>query len=268
MAASSDRSWRRSPDVGSPAAARPLGNTTFADRDLRCARGPHGRLRRRADGDGRVPDLARRRAARRPFADDGDRRGAVLRPHTPACTLRRPALVARPRAPWPRSMSAPASTRASSRSHRPGSRAFRSDDLVTRMVGDVDALQGLYLRGVGPALVALAAGAVCVGAMAAFLPVAGARARHRALVLGGVVVPLVAGRLGRASRPSSGSRPGRAHRRDRGAPARGARARRLRRAGSCARARRVARPRARPPRPPRCARRRPRLTACRPSLRV
>jgi ABC-type transport system involved in cytochrome bd biosynthesis, fused ATPase and permease components len=44
-----------------------------------------------------------------------------------------------------------------------GLQAFRRGDLMTRMIGDVDALQGLYLRGVGPPLVALAAGAVCVG---------------------------------------------------------------------------------------------------------
>ena len=79
-----------------------------------------------------------------------------------------------------------------------GLEGFRSDDLVTRMVGDVDALQGLYLRGVGPVLVALAAGAVCVGAMAAFLPVAGL-VLGLGLVLGGVVIPTVAGRLGRAT---------------------------------------------------------------------
>ena len=75
---------------------------------------------------------------------------------------------------------------------------FRSGDLVTRMVADVDALQGLYLRGVGPVLVALAAGAACVGASAAFLPIAGL-VLGLGLVLGGVIVPTVAGRLGRAS---------------------------------------------------------------------
>ncbi len=32
---------------------------------------------------------------------------------------------------------------------------FRRGDLVSRMVGDVDALQGLYLRGIGPPLVAV-----------------------------------------------------------------------------------------------------------------
>jgi thiol reductant ABC exporter CydC subunit len=75
-----------------------------------------------------------------------------------------------------------------------GLEAFRSGDLTTRMLGDVDALQGLYLRGLGPPLVALAAGAVCVGTAAAFLPAAGL-ILALGLLLGGVVVPLVAGRL-------------------------------------------------------------------------
>ena len=79
-----------------------------------------------------------------------------------------------------------------------GLEAFRSGDLTTRMIGDVDALQGLYLQGLGPPLVALAAGAVCVGAAAAFLPTAGL-VLAAGLVLGGVVVPLAAGRLARAA---------------------------------------------------------------------
>ncbi len=74
--------------------------------------------------------------------------------------------------------------------------AFRRGDLMTRMIGDVDALQGLYLRGLGPPLVALAAGAVCVGTAAAFLPVAGI-VLAVGLVLGGVAVPVTAGRLAR-----------------------------------------------------------------------
>lgn len=72
--------------------------------------------------------------------------------------------------------------------------AFRSGDLMTRMIGDVDALQGLYLRGIGPPLVALAAGVVCVGTAAAFLPAAGA-VLAAGLVLAGVGGPIVAGRL-------------------------------------------------------------------------
>jgi ATP-binding cassette, subfamily C, bacterial CydC len=79
-----------------------------------------------------------------------------------------------------------------------GLRAFRSGDLMTRMIGDVDALQGLYLRGLGPPLVALAAGAVCVGAAAAFLPAAGA-VLAVGLIVAGVALPLIAGRLGRAA---------------------------------------------------------------------
>jgi thiol reductant ABC exporter CydC subunit len=79
-----------------------------------------------------------------------------------------------------------------------GLQAFRSGDLMTRMIGDVDALQGLYLRGLGPPLVALAAGTVCVGTAAAFLPAAGV-VLAVGLVLGGLAVPIVAGRLGSAA---------------------------------------------------------------------
>jgi thiol reductant ABC exporter CydC subunit len=77
-----------------------------------------------------------------------------------------------------------------------GLQAFRRGDLMTRMVSDVDALQGLYLRGLGPPLVALGAGAACVGTAAAFLPAAGA-VLAAGLVVGGVAVPVVSGRLGR-----------------------------------------------------------------------
>ena len=79
-----------------------------------------------------------------------------------------------------------------------GLEAFRRGDLMSRMIGDVDALQGIYLRGLGPPLVALAAGAVCIGTMAAFLPLAGV-VLGAGLVLGGLAVPLVAGRLGTAA---------------------------------------------------------------------
>ena len=75
-----------------------------------------------------------------------------------------------------------------------GLQAFRRGDLMARMIGDVDALQGLYLRGLGPPLVALAAGAACVGTAAAFLPAAGA-VLAAGLVLGGVAAPVLAGRL-------------------------------------------------------------------------
>jgi ATP-binding cassette subfamily C protein CydC len=74
--------------------------------------------------------------------------------------------------------------------------SYRRGDLVTRMVGDVDALQGLYLRGLGPPLVAVAAGVACVAATAAFLPAAAA-VLGAGLLLGGIGVPLLAERLGR-----------------------------------------------------------------------
>ena len=79
-----------------------------------------------------------------------------------------------------------------------GLQEFRRGDLTSRMVSDVDELQGLYLRGVGPTLVAVAAGAICVGAAAAFQLGAGL-VLATGLLLAGVAVPLVAGWLGRAA---------------------------------------------------------------------
>jgi thiol reductant ABC exporter CydC subunit len=73
---------------------------------------------------------------------------------------------------------------------------YRHGDLLARMVADVDALQNLHLRAVGPPLVALLAGAVVVGVAAAFLPAAGL-VLAVGLVVGGVVVPALAGWLGR-----------------------------------------------------------------------
>jgi ATP-binding cassette subfamily C protein CydC len=75
---------------------------------------------------------------------------------------------------------------------------YRRGDLLARMVGDVDALQGLYLRGFIPLLSAALAAAACVGAAAAFLPAAAA-VLAGGLILGGVAVPAVAGRLGRCA---------------------------------------------------------------------
>ena len=57
---------------------------------------------------------------------------------------------------------------------------YRRGDLLARMVADVDALQGLYIRALGPPLVALVVGAACVGVTAAFLPAAAADPRRRA----------------------------------------------------------------------------------------
>jgi thiol reductant ABC exporter CydC subunit len=75
---------------------------------------------------------------------------------------------------------------------------FRRGDLVSRLVGDVDALQGLYLRGIGPPLVAALAAAGCIAGAAALLPLAGA-ILAAGLVVGGVGVPILAAALGRAA---------------------------------------------------------------------
>ena len=75
---------------------------------------------------------------------------------------------------------------------------YRRGDLVSRMVGDVDALQSLYLRGLGPPVVALVAGAVAIGVAAAILPLA-ALLLAVGLLVGGVVVPLASGLIGRAA---------------------------------------------------------------------
>src|SRR5262249_52423854 len=75
---------------------------------------------------------------------------------------------------------------------------FRRGDLVSRMVGDVDALQGLYLRSLQPPLVAALVAAACVAASAVLLPVAGA-ILAAGPPTGGVAVPALAARLGQAS---------------------------------------------------------------------
>jgi thiol reductant ABC exporter CydC subunit len=75
---------------------------------------------------------------------------------------------------------------------------YRRGDLLNRMVGDVDALQGLYLRGISPPLVALLAGAACVGAITAVLPTA-AVILAAGLVAGGLAVPALAAALARSS---------------------------------------------------------------------
>jgi ATP-binding cassette, subfamily C, bacterial CydC len=74
--------------------------------------------------------------------------------------------------------------------------AFRRGDLVSRMVGDVDSLQGIYLRGLGPPVVALAVAVACVVATAFVLPAA-ALVLALGLALAGIAVPLLAGRLAR-----------------------------------------------------------------------
>jgi ATP-binding cassette, subfamily C, bacterial CydC len=76
--------------------------------------------------------------------------------------------------------------------------SYRRGDLLERMVRDVDALQGLYVRGLGPPLVAVAVGAACVGVTAAFLPAAAAILAI-GLVLAGIAVPPLAGALTRTA---------------------------------------------------------------------
>jgi ATP-binding cassette, subfamily C, bacterial CydC len=73
---------------------------------------------------------------------------------------------------------------------------YRRGDLLSRMVADVDSLQNLHLRGVGPPLVALAAGIVSVAVAAAFLPAA-AIVLAAGLFVGGVAVPAASGSLSR-----------------------------------------------------------------------
>jgi thiol reductant ABC exporter CydC subunit len=74
--------------------------------------------------------------------------------------------------------------------------AYRRGDLVNRLVADVDALQGLYVRGIGPPLVALVVSTACVVATAVVLPAA-AVVLALGLALGGVAAPLLAARLSR-----------------------------------------------------------------------
>jgi ATP-binding cassette subfamily C protein CydC len=75
---------------------------------------------------------------------------------------------------------------------------YRRGDLLARMVGHVDALQGLYLRCLGPPLVALLVGTACVWVTAAFLPAA-AVVLGIGLLLAGAVVPALSAVLARAA---------------------------------------------------------------------
>lgn len=76
----------------------------------------------------------------------------------------------------------------------------RSGDLLRRLVDDVDTLQDLWLRALGPPAVAVLSGLLAVGLTAAFLPGAGL-VLLAGLLVGGVVVPVLAARLGRADAP-------------------------------------------------------------------
>jgi ATP-binding cassette subfamily C protein CydC len=76
--------------------------------------------------------------------------------------------------------------------------AYRKGDLLGRMVGDVEALQSLYLRGVGPPVVCLVVAAAAVAVSAAILPQA-AMVLACGLLAGATVVPLVGWRLGQSA---------------------------------------------------------------------
>jgi len=76
----------------------------------------------------------------------------------------------------------------------------RDGDLLARFVSDVDSLQNLYLRGLLPPAVALAAGAVAIGVVAAILPEA-ALVLGAGLLVAGALVPLATATL--AERASS-----------------------------------------------------------------
>ncbi|HLL92469.1 MAG TPA: thiol reductant ABC exporter subunit CydC [Solirubrobacteraceae bacterium] len=72
--------------------------------------------------------------------------------------------------------------------------AFRSGDLLTRLIHDVDALQDLLLRVLPPFAIALGVGAATVAVVWAMLPAAGA-ILLAALLLAGTLVPWLTGRL-------------------------------------------------------------------------
>jgi thiol reductant ABC exporter CydC subunit len=84
-------------------------------------------------------------------------------------------------------------------------------ELLSRFVGDVDRLQDLYLRAVGPPLIAIVAGVVSVAVAAVILPVAGL-ALAAVLLAAGVLAPALtrwsarsAGRRQAAARAALGT---------------------------------------------------------------
>jgi thiol reductant ABC exporter CydC subunit len=82
----------------------------------------------------------------------------------------------------------------------------RHGDLLARFVADVDSLQNLYLRGLLPPVVAVAAGAGAVGVVAAILPRAGL-VLAGGLAIAGIVVPAGAAALAaRSSRRQAAAR--------------------------------------------------------------
>jgi ATP-binding cassette subfamily C protein CydC len=74
-----------------------------------------------------------------------------------------------------------------------GLRAFRSGDLLARLISDVDATQDLFIRGISPPLTALVAGSAAAVVCGLVLGPAG-WALAAGLVLAGVAVPWLAAR--------------------------------------------------------------------------
>ena len=82
----------------------------------------------------------------------------------------------------------------------------RHGDLLARLVADVDSLQNLYLRGLLPPVVAVAAGAGAVGVVAAILPGA-ALVLAAGLLVAGIAVPVGAAAIAaRSSRQQAAAR--------------------------------------------------------------
>ncbi len=83
--------------------------------------------------------------------------------------------------------------------------AYRSGDLLSRMVADVDTLQNLHLRGLAPPAIALIAGSTAVIAAAVMLPAAGA-VLAVGLLASATLVPLLGAAAGRWARATAEAR--------------------------------------------------------------
>jgi ATP-binding cassette, subfamily C, bacterial CydC len=83
---------------------------------------------------------------------------------------------------------------------------YRRGDLLSRMVADVDALQNLHLRGVGPPIAAVLAGAGACAAAAIALPAAGLVLAAGLLVAGAAVPPVGVALARRSSRRQAAAR--------------------------------------------------------------
>ena len=79
-----------------------------------------------------------------------------------------------------------------------GLRGIRSGDVLSRFVGDVDTLQDLYLRALGPPLIALLAIVLLAAAVAIVLPAAAA-VLVATMLIAGLLLPMFAARAGRRS---------------------------------------------------------------------